>query len=168
MVKYYLKNTDKEVKVGDRITISVPTSTPYGQAKCDIEVLVTQETLNQLVEDNLVDKREEQKINFEYYEPFIRRIARKHDITFHEACEFLDNLKDISVHAHNAVMLEAMADVFNGDKVVGISNWVWIINAHGEVGSTQLQGIVNPFFIDQKDAIRALSLLKPFLSYYEK
>ena len=168
MVKYYLKNTDKEVKVGDRITISVPTSTPYGQAKCDIDVLVTQETLNQLVEDNLVDKKEEQKINFEYYKPFIRRIARKHNITFPEACEFLDNLKDISVHAHNAMMLEAMAEVLNRDKVVGVSNWVWVINAHGEVVSTQLQGIVKPFFLDKKDAIKALSLLKPFLSYYGK
>lgn len=168
MIKYYLKDSDKEVKVGDRITISVPASTPYGQAKCDIDVLVTQESLNQLVKDNLVIKKDDNDVNFELYKPFIRRIARKCDITFPEACELLDSIKRVSMHAHNAMMLEAMAEVFNRDKVVGVSNWVWIINAHGRVVSTQLQGIVKPFFLDQKDAVKALLLLKPFLSYYGK
>ena len=168
MIKYYLKNTDKEVKVGDRITISVPTSTPYGQAKCDIEVLVTQDTLNQLVKDNLVIKKEEYEINLEEYKPFIRRIARKCDITFPEACELLDAIKRVSMNAHNAIMLEAMTEVFNKDKILDQNPWVYVINSHGEVSCSRREGIIEPYFIAKNDAVKALSLLRPFLTKHGK
>ena len=160
MIKYYLKNTDKEVKVGDRITISVPTSTPYGQGKCDIEVLVTQETLNHLVDDNLVVKKDDGKFDFEVYKPFVRRIARKHDVSFPEACELLDGLREISMPAHNALLLEAMSEVFNRDKTV--NSLVFVLNSHGRISRASVEGIVVPYFIEQADALKAISLMKPF------
>lgn len=166
MIKYYLKDSDKEVKVGDRITISVPASTPYGQAKCDIDVLVTQESLNQLVNDNLVIKKEDNEVDFDLYKPFIRRIARKCGITFPEACELLDAIKSVSMNAHNAIMLEAMAEVFNRGMSAGPKAQVYVINAHNHIACTMREGLNCPFFITQENAIKALELLKPFLNEF--
>lgn len=160
MVKYYLKNSDKkqEVKVGDRITISVPTSTPYGQGKCDIEVLVTQESLTRLIKDNLVIAQEENPINFEDYKPFIRRLARKCNITFPEAVELLNSIKSISIYAHNMLLKQLMAEVFNRGKEHEAVEWY----VNSTYATSNDSCLPMPSFIDRDDAIKALELLKPF------
>lgn len=171
MIKYYLKNTDKEVKVGDRITISVPASTPYGDTLCEVSVLVTQESLKQLIKDNLVT--EENVLDFNEYKPFIRRIARKNNLTLPEAIQLLDSIKEVSIYAHNALLLEAMAEVFNKYKVPA-ANCNGIIYAYapgpfGEDCTRCLGGPVSyPFFYDAEDARKALKLMKPFYEEVRK
>lgn len=171
MIKYYLKNTDEEVKVGDRVTISVPASTPYGETFCEVSVLVTQESLKQLIKDNLVT--EKNVLDFSDYKPFIRRIARKNNLTMPEAVELLNNIKEISIYAHNILLLEAMADVFNRDKIP-TANSQGTINTYapspyGEDCTKFLGGPVStPFFYDIEDARKAIELMKPFYEEVRK
>lgn len=173
IVKYYLKDKNQEVKVGDRVTISVPASTPYGQAKCEVSVLVTQESLKQLIKDGLVVIKEENAVNFEDYKPFIRRIARKNNLTMPEAIQLLDSIKEVSIYAHNALLLEAMAEVFNKNKVP-TANCNGLIYAYapgpfGEDCTRCLGGPVSyPFFYDAEDARKALKLMKPFYEEVRK
>ncbi len=158
MIKYYLKDSKQEVKVGDRVTISVPASTPYGQAKCEVNVVVTQESLKQLVKDNLVITQEENPINFEDYKPFIRRLARKCNITFPEATKLLDSIKSVSIYAHNMLLKEMMAEVFNrGKKRRPLEYYV----NHNYVGCNT-SNLPMPSFVDREDAEKALQLMKPF------
>lgn len=158
MIKYYLKDSKQEVKVGDKITISVPTSTPYGQAKCEVNVVVTQESLKQLIRDNLVIAQEENPINFEDYKPFIRRLARKCNITFPEAVELLDSIKSVSIYAHNILLKEMMAEVFNRGKEH--KPLEYYVN-HNYVGCNT-NTLPMPSFADAGDAEKALQLMKPF------
>lgn len=158
IVKYYLKDKNQEVKVGDRVTISVPASTPYGQAKCEVSVLVTQESLKQLIKDGLVVIKEENAVNFEDYKPFIRRLARKCNITFPEAVELLDSIKSVSIYAHNILLKEMMAEVFNRGKEHRPLEYYVNYNAISCDGNN----LPMPSFVDKEDAEKAHRLMKPF------
>lgn len=162
MIRYFLRNSKQEVKVGDRITISVPTSTPYGQAKCEVEVVVTQDSLKQLIKDELVIAQEERVFALEDYKPFIRRLARRSGITYPEALELLDDIKEVSMNAHNALLLELMSDVMNAHKVQPKNSLVYTINPNGIPVTGMPSGLCYPYFILKEDADRAANLMKPF------
>ena len=159
MIKYYLKDNKQEVKVGDKITISVPTSTPYGQAKCVVNVVVTQESLKQLIKDGLVLSEEKSPFNLEDYKLFIRRLARKCNITFPEALELLDSIKSVSLYAHNTLLLEMIAEVFNKDKKIPYS--VYVIGDNS-ILYVDLKNVHQPFFTTREDAQKAAYLMRPF------
>lgn len=158
MIKFYLKDNNQEVKVGDKITISVPTSTPYGQAKCEVNVVVTQESLKQLIKDGLVFS-EEKSIDLEDYKLFIRRLARKCNITFPEAIELLDSIKSVSLYAHNTLLLEMIAEVYNRDKE--IPHYVYVIG-NNTILYVDIKNVHQPFFITREDAQKAAYLMRPF------
>ena len=172
MIRYFLRNSKQEVKVGDRITISVPTSTPYGQAKCEVEVVVTQDSLKQLIKDGLVVAQEERVVTLEDYKPFIRRLARRSGITYPQALELLDSIKEVSIYAHNALLLELMAEVMNNTHdrknlmstpVVNIVHPMTLEAAQftPEIGSRFAKGGC-PHFVSLKDAEKAANLMRPF------
>lgn len=161
MLKYFLKNDkSQEVKVGDKIHVSVPTSTPYGPTTCEIDVLVTQDSLRQLIRDNIVVALEDKpQPNPEDYKPFVRRLARKNDITFDDALEILDFLKEISMYAHNALLIELMAYVMNKDKE---KKGIYKLYPDGVLSAVCAADVHFPFFYQLADAKKAQELLKPF------
>lgn len=161
MLKYFLKNDkSQEVKVGDKIHVSVPTSTPYGSTTCEVDVLVTQDSLRQLIRDNIVVAIENKlEPNVEDYKPFIRRLARKNDITFDEALEVLDFLKETSMYAHNALLIELMAYVMNRGKD---KKGIYKLYPDGVLSVVCATNVNFPFFYQLADAKKAQELLKPF------
>ena len=177
MVKYFLKGTDQEVKVGNKIIIKVPTKTPYGEGICEVETLVTQMSLEQLCKDGIVESKEipEPPIkglnsimpNFVEYKPFIRKLARKMHTNFESALTFLDILHDISPYAHNCLLLELMAEVMNKDKER--DNWIYMINL-GDAEHCAFIRTLNtcdaPAFFSMNDALKALELISPFTKYH--
>lgn len=179
MVKYFLKGTDKEVKVGNKIIIKVPTKTPYGEGTCEVETLVTQMSLEQLCKDGIVESRgiPEPPIeklhsatpNFVEYKPFIRKLARKMHTNFETALAFLDLLHDTSLYAHNCLLLELMAEVMNKDKER--DNWIYMINL-GDAEHCAFIRTLNacdaPAFFSMDDALKALELISPFTEYYAR
>ena len=171
MVKYFLKGTDQEVKVGNKISIKVPTKTPYGEGICEVEVLVTQASIEQLCKDGIVERKEISKTpnpTMPYaveYKPFIKRLARKMNTNFYSAIIFLDVLKDISPYVHNSLLVELMAEEMNKDKTLGDD--VFIINfSHGGYIQRINQSIKTdcPRFMNVHDAKRAFNLILPFLN----
>ena len=163
MLKYFLKNDkSQEVKVGDKIHVSVPTSTPYGPTTCEIDVPVTQDSLRQLIRDNIVVALEDKpQPNPEDYKPFVRRLARKNDITFYDALEILDFLKEISMYAHNALLIELMAYVMNKGKE---KKGIYKLYPDGVLSVVCAADVHFPFFYQLADAKKAQELLKPFTS----
>jgi hypothetical protein len=162
MLKYFLKNDkSQEVKVGDKIHVSVPTSTPYGPTTCEIDVLVTQDSLRQLIRDNIVVALEDKpQPNPEDYKPFVRRLARKNDITFDNALKILDFLKEISMYAHNALLIELMAYVMNERQ--GKRKVSYKLYPDGVLSVVCAADVHFPFFYQLADAKKAQELLKPF------
>lgn len=162
MVKYQLRDTNQEVKIGDKVAVSYPISTPYGTTKHEFNVLVTQESLKQLIKDGLVIVKNVAEVEANDYKPFIRRLARKHEMSFNEAIEILNSIKAISPFAHNCLMLELMAEVFNkGRKVEGIGYTVNLTSG------TPVQKVAKtfdePVFVTLEDARRAVALLTPLV-----
>lgn len=165
MVKYYLKNTDKEVKVGNTIEISIPGRTPYGEGKCEVKVLVTQATLSQLVKDGIVEAKDDlvANLNEEMYRPYVRRLARKCKLSFGEACEMLDTLLNVSPYAHVCLLLELIAEVSNRDKEPHSASYI-VDPATRRVSVISTEGnAFGPRFITADDARKASELIKPFI-----
>ena len=172
MVKHFLKGTDQEVKVGNKITIKVPTMTPYGKGVSEVEVLITQTSLEQLCKDGIVERKEipEPSIrlhparpNFVEYKPFIRRLARRMDSSFESALAFLDILHDISPYAHNCLLVELMAEEMNRDKKR--DSCVYMINLGNEDNEACIKRLHTcdvPVFFSMEDACKALELITPF------
>lgn len=168
MVKYFLKNTEQEVKIGNTVILTVPGRTPYGEGKCEVQVLVTQETLQQLVKDGLVEARD-LKVSMktaskEIYRPFIRRLARRLKISFDEALDVLDCLLDSSPYAHNCLLVDLMAEVFNKDKKFGSSVYIIDMATNRPLTRTVSGPFAEPVFADFEDAKRVCALLTPFVA----
>lgn len=180
MVKYCLKGTDQEVKVGNKITIKVPTKTPYGEGVCEVETLVTQVSLTQLCKDGIVERRKIPEpsmerltpamLNFTEYKPFIRKLARRMDTSFEGALAFLDILHDASPYAHNCLLVELMAEVMHEDK--SFNSIVFTLNLGNEGCRAFVQRESNgnmidtPKFVSARDAERALHLIMPFIEFH--
>lgn len=169
MVKHFLKNTDQEVKIGDKIRVKVPVNTPYGNGNCEIETLVTQASLEQLCKDGLVEKRKisetpvKPKLNFEDYKPYIRRLARKMGTPFNSAGDLLDILQEVSPHAHNCMLIDMMSEVMNRGKNLG--DYVYIVNlgAGKPVEKVFNKNVDLPKFASFEDAQKAAILVMPFV-----
>ena len=58
MVKYYLKN-GQEVKIGNTVEIRKPVDTTLGKGTATVNVLVTQATLELLIKEGFVVKKDD-------------------------------------------------------------------------------------------------------------
>ena len=168
MVKYFLKNTEQEVNIGNTVVISVPAKTPYGGGKCEVEVLVTQAILDQLVKDGLVEARELKPVfkapDREIYKPFIRRLARRMKVNFEDALDFLGFLLEASPYAHKCLLVELMADVYNKEKKFGETVYIVDMTTNKPLARTVGGPFHSPAFADFLDAERACALMIPFVS----
>lgn len=165
MLKYFLNDEKRqEVKVGDKVIVSVPTSTPYGPTKCDIEVVVTQASLRQLIKDNLVVAVEQNPIDQEDYKPLVRRLARRTDSTFEDALMFLNALKETSLYAHNAMLIELAAYVINRDCKTSIkSGKIYKVTPDGAIFAFSDGNDKDfPAFYTLEDAKKAVKFIEPF------
>lgn len=169
MVKYFLKNTEQEVKIGNTVILTVPGKTPYGDGKCEVQVLVTQEILQQLVKDGFVEARDMRvsikTVNKEIYKPFIRRLARRLKISFDEALDALNHLLNSSPYAHNCLLVDLMAEVFNKDKRFGCAVYIIDMASNKPLARSVSSGpFAEPVFADFEDAKKVCTLLTPFVA----
>ena len=54
MKKYYFKKGNREVKLGDKVTMQTPVDTSYGKGVATVDVEITEATLKKLTDDGLV------------------------------------------------------------------------------------------------------------------
>lgn len=168
MKKFFLKD-GKEVKLGEKIQISTPVRTSYGEGKAQVEVEISPATLKKLVDDGFVtikdDKpqKTEAQLFFESMKPYYRRFARKNGMTLSACFAYFSLLAETSKRAHLTVLLETIAEVKNGGLEKG-STVYWLNPAAGyypvEVVGNHYNSIV---FYSLKDAMDAHKLLAPII-----
>ena len=156
------------MKIGNKIRIKAPINTPYGEATYEVDVLITEASLQQLIKDGIVEKRviqpEPPKIpTIDRYKPFIRRLARKLEVSYPAAEEFLAILKVASPYAHNCLMIDLMADVMNRGKEFG--QYVFTVNLkEGEqIRKVFNKNVDQPKFASFDDVVKASILITPFV-----
>lgn len=172
MVKFFLKDTEQEVKIGNQLHVKVPMETPYGNGVYEVDTLVTQASLMQLCKDGIVEKREIPEapkfpdVNPTLYKVYIRRLARRMGCSFEDATDFLDIVKETSLYAHNCLLVDLMAEVMNKDKK--FDQYVFTVNFEsGEpVKEVYNKNVNKPKFATLEDAKKAAILVAPFVIEY--
>lgn len=122
MIKYYLKSNGQEVKIGDTLKVSSQSDTPFGIGTTTIHVTMTQDLIPLLIEHEVIEKREVGGKDLKFY---IRRVARRFDLTFPEAEAMLENfvcnepvialallLKEMSLYMNKDINLASLPKVY--------------------------------------------------------
>lgn len=168
MTRYFVKGTDKEVKVGMTVQIETLTDTDFGKGKAVVNVPVTQASLELLIKKGLVEKRDEftvedGKKHLELLKPYIRRFARKNKIDFPQACAILAEIAKISPVAHIEILLEQISEVLNRERTPGFSAYYLSpLNDYHTTVIPRGKGFA-PVFYNNEDAKEAYKLIAPFV-----
>ena len=169
MKKFFLKGDGKEVKLGEKIQISTPVNTSYGEGKAQVEVEVSPATLKKLVDDGFViikddePQKTEEQIFFENMKPYFRRFARKNGMSLPACMWYFLLLSETSKRAHLLVLLETIAEVKNRDLKKGPKVY-WFNPAANymiEVIDNHPNNAV--VFYSKEDALEAHRLLLPLI-----
>lgn len=171
-MKYFIKDSDKEVKMGQTITVEQKVNTSLGEGICKTDVKVTPENVGLLVKKGFLVQKEEEKEespatkdHWEKLKPYIRRFARKNDISLVPAILFFASLEGVSPLAHIQVLLEIISEVKNRDKSPAPTVYCLSPICGFEVAVINLRDSkFTPVFYSWDDAKEAYELIKPFLA----
>lgn len=168
MVKYYLKDTNQEIKIGNKIQVKVPVDTPYGKGTCDIETLVTQTSLEQLCKDGFAEKKQVSEVpaafHIDDYTPLAEYFS-KSEYTHRISWDFLYILRKVSPYAHNWLLLDIISKVMNKDKKFGEHVFIVTSGVNMDVRVKRLlnKNVDLPKFTSFTDAFQATKLIMPFV-----
>ena len=165
MKKYFLKEDHQEVKLGDKIQISAPVNTSYGQGRAHVDVVLTEANMKKLVDDGfIVAEKGKEKIDFDSMKPYFRRFARKNEMSLPSCLMLLSLLLNTSKKAHLLMLIETIAEVKNRDLKKG--DKVFWLNPAANYKPVEVVGNHNHavVFYSLKDAIETYNLLLPFIN----
>ena len=171
MVKYFAKDSRKEVNEGDILYVTLPIDTPYGKTVTKMTIKVTEKIIPQLLKDGFIYKEEidEATQRIMAFKPYIRKLARKAQCTFDTALDFLAILQDVSPTSVNRLLIDMMTQVMNKGKECGDHYYVIQSASDGTYHSREFVDIFGsalrkdiPVFYDKDDAKRAADLLNTF------
>lgn len=170
-MKYFIKDSDKEVKMGQTIEVEQKVTTSLGEGICKTQIVLTPENVGLLVKQGfLVQKEEEKEMSLDLKEhweklkPYIRRFARKNDMPLVPAIMFFASLEQVSPLAQIHVLLETISEVKNRGK--SPNSYMFYLNPCNGFKAT-IVGLraskYCPTFFSKSDAEEAYELIKPFL-----
>ena len=114
-MKYFIKDSDKEVQMGQTIEVEQKVTTSLGEGVCKTQVVLTPENVRMLVKQGFLVQKEEEKgmshatkEHWEKLKPYIRRFARKNDMPLIPAIMFFASLEQVSPLAQINVLLETI------------------------------------------------------------
>ncbi len=169
MVKYFLKNSEQEVHIGDTIEIKVPFKTKYGEGFHQTKTLVTQAILHTLIEDDLIVKKEFKNEDEEFrniWKPFIEGLTEGTKFSFEEAMAAINIMKTLFPHSISYLLLDIISRQWNKDKKK--PRMVYTINLNIKASNPiefHLAKYVNGHWFDSvEDAKKALMLITTFSS----
>lgn len=169
MKKFFLKEDGKEVKLGEKIQISTPVSTSYGEGRTQVEIEISPATLKKLVDDGFVIIKEDepQKTESQTFlknmKPYFKRFAIKNGMSFPSCIKYFSLLFEVSKRAHLLVLLETIAEVKNKDFKKGPK--VYWLNPAANYSPVEVIGNHNNavVFYSLNDALDAHRLLLPLI-----
>lgn len=173
MKKYFLKSNGQELKVGQKIELSVPVETSYGAGVATTKVDVTEEVLTKLVADGFASEvdtqRELLKKAIDKITPSLNTLVSKVDFDTEDGYLLCALLSDLSPMAYLTILIESMALTKNQGKTK--DNKVWWLNPAAGFKPTIISTnnpFVNkgPVFYNQVDAIEAANILQPFIGEF--
>lgn len=167
MEKFFIKNSNQEIKLGQKIRIKIPVQTPYGETKSEIDVQVTEASLKQLIKDKIVEVKDEGEELLNIYMPFYKDISDKLNQPVLQTIDFMNHMSRVSLHAHNILLMQAMARIFNGNqKFNNITYIACPFNSSLEYGAIDLSDVRRyakySLFVTKEAACKATELLAPF------
>lgn len=165
MAKYFLKQSKKEVKVGDTIELIQPVETPFGRVEAKKEVPITEENLSKLIELGYVEVKEDEG---DALHPYVRMVARQIGAPFFGAAAFLQVISDVTTLATFNILLFQISKKLNRGKDLKRYSKLWVIGCTGKI--TQVENInLNleylPVFTSKEDAQKALGILPELHSF---
>lgn len=171
-MKYFIKDSDKEVQMGQTIEVEQKVVTSLGEGVCKTQVVVTPENVRLLVKKGFLVQKEEEngmppalKEHWEKLKPYIRRFARKNDMPLVPAILFFASLEQVSPLAQIHVLLETISEVKNRGK--SPNSIMFYLNPCNGFKTTIVSLRASkycPIFFSESDAKEAYELIKPFLA----
>lgn len=171
-MKYFIKDSDEEVQMGQTIEVEQKVTTSLGEGICKTQVVVTPKNVGLLVKQGFLVQKEEEKgmspdlkEHREKLKPYIRRFARKNDMPLVPAIMFFASLGQVSPLAQIHVLLETISEVKNRGKSAAPTVYYLSPMCGFEIAMVNLRASkFTPVFYSRDDAKEAYELIKPFLS----
>lgn len=171
-MKYFIKDSDKEVQMGQTIEVEQKVTTSLGEGICKTQVVVTPENVGLLVKKGFLVQKEEEKgmspalkEHWEKLKPYIRRFARKNDMPLVPAILFFASLESVSPLAQIHVLLEIISEVKNRRKSPASRVFCLSPICGFKIAMVSLEASkFTPVFYSRGDAEEAYELIKPFLA----
>lgn len=171
-MKYFIKDSDQEVKFGQVIEVEQKVNTSLGEGICKTKVEVTPENIGLLVKQGFLvqkDEKKEEEFNLEAHwqklKPYIRRFARKNDMPLTATLLFLASLEEVSPIANIQVLLETISEVKNRGRSAAPTVYYLSPTCGFELSVVNLRASkFAPVFYSKDDAKEAYELIKPFLA----
>lgn len=171
-MKYFIKDSDKEVQMGQTIEVEQKVMTSLGKGVCKTQVVVTPESVGLLVKQGFLVQKEEEKgmppATKEHWwklKPYIRRFARKNDMPLVSAILFFASLEQVSPLAQIHVLLETISEVKNRGKSAAPTVYSLSPTCGFGIATVSLKASkFTPVFYSRDDAKEAYELIKPFLA----
>ena len=171
-MKYFIKDSDEEVQMGQTIEVEQKVTTSLGEGICKTQVVVTPKNVGLLVKQGFLVQKEEEKgmspdleEHWEKLKPYIRRFARKNDMPLVPAIMFFASLEQVSPLAQIHVLLETISEVKNRGKSAAPTVYYLSPMCGFEIAMVSLRASkFTPVFYSRDDAKEAYELIKPFLA----
>lgn len=171
-MKYFIKDSDKEVQMGQTIEVEQNVVTSLGEGVCKTQVVLTPENVELLVKQGFLVQKEEEKEeslatkeHWEKLKPYIRRFARKNDMPLVPAIMFLASLEEVSPLAQIHMLLETISEVKNrGKSPASTAYYLSPVCGFQMTTVDPKNSKFTPAFYSRDDAKEAYELIKPFLA----
>lgn len=175
MRKFFVKSTNKEVKIGDTITLEFVTDTPFGEVTAFKSLKVTSKVMETLIKDDKVIVKEVKSNHNIIVAAAISNLANKFKCSKSEVLEILYTIKEINPWAAVQLLLKEIAleldtqyldHISNSESLYGLSPQD--LNVHKIDKKTVVCINYAPWFRTEEDAELAKRIIIRFLTLHPK
>lgn len=175
MKKFFVKSTNKEVKIGGTITLEFVTDTPFGKVTATKELEVTDKVLETLIKDDKVIMKEVKPNHNIIVAAAISNLANKFKCSKSDVLEILYTIREINPWAAVQLLLKEIAvemdtpyldNISNSESLYGLSPQD--LNVHKIDRKTVVCINYAPWFRTEKDAELAKRIITRFLTLHPK
>lgn len=164
MKKYYWKSSNREVKLGETVSLTIPCDTKFGKGETSVRVVITEDNIAQFIKENLI--RTDYIIedsDIQPLRPYLQKIAKEEGVS--EICiwylvRFLDNQSPV---AGLTFLMNCLSRKFNASKTKeSIVYYLDPLTSYKvAVVTPNIKGMI--VFYSKEDAEKAYSILKPYI-----
>ena len=175
MKKFFVKSTNKEVKIGDTITLEFVTDTPFGEVTATKTLEATGKVLETLIKDDKVIVKEVKPNHNIIVAAALNKLACKFKCSEAEMLEILHTIKKVNPWAAVQLLLKEIAveldmqysnHISNSEEFYGISPQDEEIH---KIDKKTIKSFSNaPWFRTMEDAQIAKKIIMKFLTLGNK